>query len=94
MSAALFAASAAIGGLIALQGRVAAGLLIPILAGIIETGIAELPWPFVLIGAGAVGWVAGGRRLALFAVLMLTAVLLSGLWKRRCGRSTCRAPLF
>lgn len=82
MSASLFAASAAIGGVIALQGRVAAGLLVPILAGIIETGIAELPWPFVLIGAGAVGFVAGGRRLALFSVLMLTAVLLSGLWEK------------
>ncbi len=82
MSAALFAASAAIGGVIALQGRVAAGLSMPILAGIIETGIAELPWPFVLIGAGAIGFVAGGRRLALFSVLMLTAVLLSGLWEK------------
>nr|WP_238987496.1 ABC transporter permease subunit [Roseovarius dicentrarchi] len=82
MSAALLAASAAIGGVIAFQGRVAAGLLVPILAGMVETGIAELPWPFVLIGAGAVGWVAGGRRLALFAVLMLAAVLLSGLWEK------------
>ncbi|HEY9039359.1 MAG TPA: ABC transporter permease subunit [Roseovarius sp.] len=82
MSAALFAASGVIGGVIALRGRVAAGLMLPILAGMVETGIAELPWPFVLIGAGAIGWVAGGRRLALFAVLMLTAVLLSGLWAK------------
>ncbi|WP_369682723.1 ABC transporter permease [Roseovarius sp. M141] len=82
MSAVLFAVSAGIGGVIALRGRVAAGLMLPILAGIVETGIAELPWPFVLIGAGAIGWVAGGRRLALFAVLMLAAVLFSGLWAK------------
>ncbi|MDO5759016.1 MAG: ABC transporter permease subunit [Rhodobacterales bacterium] len=82
MSAALFAASGAIGAIVALSGRVAVGLLLPILAGILQTGISELPWPFVLIGAGAIGWVAGGWRLALFAVLMLAAVLVSGLWEK------------
>ena len=51
-------------------------------AGVIETGISHLPWLFVLTGAGALGWVAGGRRLATFAVLMLGAVLVSGLWDR------------
>ena len=80
MSAALFAVAAILGAGLAATGRLAAGLMLVIAAGVIETGIAELPWPFVLVGAGAIGWVAGGRKLALFSVLMLTAVLLSGLW--------------
>jgi len=82
MSLALLGASALIAAVLALAGRAATGLMLIIAAGVIETGIAELPWPFVLIGAGAIGWVAGGRRLAIFAVLMLTAVLFSGLWDK------------
>ncbi|WP_324754649.1 ABC transporter permease [Roseovarius sp. Pro17] len=80
MSAAFLAVAALLGAGLAATGRLAAGLMLVIAAGVIETGIAELPWPFVLVGAGAIGWVAGGRKLALFSVLMLTAVLLSGLW--------------
>lgn len=80
MSLLLFAATAAGGLWLALRGCLAQGAMLVIAAGVIETGVAELPWPFVIAGAGAVGWTAGGRRLALFAVLMLGAVLVSGLW--------------
>nr|WP_309503414.1 ABC transporter permease subunit [uncultured Roseovarius sp.] len=82
MSLVLFGAAAALGAVLALRGNIAAGIMLVIAAGVIETGIADLPWPFVLVGAGAIGWVAGGRKLAQFAVLMLLAVLLSGLWDK------------
>lgn len=80
MSVALFAVAAGLGALLAWRGHLAGGVMLVIATGVVETGITDLPWPFVLVGAGAVGWVAGGRKLALFAVLMLGAVLLSGLW--------------
>ena len=82
MSLIFFAVAAGIGAILASRGRIVAGLMIVIFAGILETGVAELPWPFVLIGASAIGWVAGGRKLALFAFLMIGALLMSGLWDR------------
>ncbi len=82
MSLAFYAAAAALAVILSLRGRVVAGLSLLILAGILETGVTDLPWPFVLAGAGAVGWAAGGWRLARFGVLMLATVLLSGLWDK------------
>ncbi|MEB8389206.1 ABC transporter permease subunit [Rhodobacteraceae bacterium KMM 6894] len=82
MSVIFYAVAAVIGAIVAWRGKVTAGVMVVIIAGVIETGITDLAWPFVLIGAGAIGWVAGGRKLALFAVLMLAAVLLSGLWAK------------
>lgn len=82
MSMALFSVAAAGGLLLAMRGRATLGICLVILAGVIETGVAELPWPFVLVGAGAIGWVAGGRKLAMFAVIMLALILFSGLWER------------
>ena len=71
-----------IGAGIALSGRVLAGLVLIILGGMLETGISQLPWPFVLMAAGAMGWAASGWKLARFAVILLALVLLSGLWER------------
>lgn len=82
MSLALYAAGVALAIVLAWRERSTLGLVILCLIGVIETGIAELPWPFVLTAAGAIGWVAGGRKLAMFAVLMLTAILISGLWEK------------
>lgn len=82
MSWALFAVSAALCLLLIWRGRVTAGLLVLMAGGMLETGIADLPWPFVLVGAGALGWVAGGRRLAALSVGLLLTILLSGLWER------------
>ncbi len=82
MSLWLFAGGAAAGLLLAWQGGVTAGLMLVIGVGILETGISNLPWPFVLTGVAALGWVAGGRRLGLLAVCLLATILLSGLWER------------
>jgi glycine betaine/proline transport system permease protein len=82
MSLTLFAVAAALGLVIAVRGAPTWGVMFVIAAGVLETGVSQLPWPFVLAGAGALGWVAGGRRLAIFAVLMLAAILISGLWER------------
>lgn len=80
---AIFFGAALVAGLgLALTGRLLAGIILVILAGMLETGISQLPWPFVLAGAGAMGWAAGGWKLARFAVLLLVVVLLSGLWER------------
>ncbi len=78
----LFAVAIALGGVLALRGRVAWGLVLVIATGVVETGIVDMPWPFVLVGASAVGWLSGGRKLAIFTLLMLSVILLSGLWDR------------
>ncbi|WP_371226279.1 ABC transporter permease [Roseovarius sp. 2305UL8-3] len=82
MSMAFYVVALAIAGLLAVRGRAAIGGVLVVIAGIIETGIVELPWPFVLVGAGALGWISGGRKLASFAVIMLVLILISGLWER------------
>ncbi len=82
MSGWLFAGAGVVGLLLAWRGHVTAGLILVILTGILETGIAELPWPFVLCAVAALGWVASGRKLALVSVLLLATILLAGLWER------------
>ncbi|KIC07862.1 glycine/betaine ABC transporter permease [Leisingera sp. ANG-M1] len=82
MSLWLFAAGAAAGAVCAIRGRLALGVMLLIAAGILETGVSQLPWPFVLVGAGALAWVAGGRNLAILTVVLLSTILLSGLWER------------
>ncbi len=82
MSLILFAIAMLAGIALAARGHVTAGAMIVVFAGMIETGVANLPWPFVLAGAGALGWVAGGPRLAAFATGALSLILLSGLWER------------
>ena len=82
MSGALFALGAVLALGMAWAGRPTAGLTALIGLGMIETGITNLPWPFVLTGAAALGYVAGGRRLALMVVILLGTILVSGLWDR------------
>ncbi|UWQ92596.1 ABC transporter permease subunit [Aliisedimentitalea scapharcae] len=82
MSLMLFAAAAAGGIVLGLRGRMTQGALLCIGAIVLETGIANLPWPFVLVGTGLLGWVSGGRKLAIVSVLLLGTILLSGLWER------------
>jgi len=82
MSVGLFATAAAVGASLALSGRVVSGLLFIIGAGVIETGIANLPWPFVFVATASLAWVAKGRRLVVFCVALLATVLVSGLWER------------
>lgn len=66
----------------AVTGRLTAGLVLAVLMGVLETGVAQLPWPFVLVGAGALAHVAGGARLAALCTALLATVLVSGLWDR------------
>lgn len=80
MSLAVFAAAGLSALALAYANRPAIGLCVLIAAGIIVTGITNLPWPFVFVGFGALGWVAGGWRLALYAVAMLLPVGVMGLW--------------
>jgi len=61
-------------------GRPVLGLVVMIAAGVLETGVTSLPWPFLIIGVAALGWVANGRGLAIMTVLLLGTILLSGLW--------------
>ena len=82
MSGWLFAAGACIGALLAMAGKPVAGVSVLILTGLIETGIANLPWPFVLVAVGALAWVSQGKRFALIAVALLASILVSGLWER------------
>lgn len=82
MSLWLFAGALALGGFCIWRKSFVVGFLIIILAGIVETGIAELPWPFVLVSVAALGWAVKGPRLAIFCVLLLSTILLSGLWER------------
>ncbi|MFW8636249.1 ABC transporter permease [Cribrihabitans pelagius] len=82
MSLALFAAGGLAAVVLAWRGHLTLGLLLLIAAGVLETGISQLPWPFVLAGAGALAWVAGGRGLAVMTVLLLGSILVSGLWER------------
>ena len=82
MSLVLFAVAAVLGGLAAWSGRPVAGALIVIFSGMAETGIANLPWPFVLGATAALGWAAGGVRLAIFTTAALGLILISGLWDR------------
>jgi glycine betaine/proline transport system permease protein len=71
-----------VGLALAVSGRLVGGVLIVIAAGILETGIAELPWPFVLVGVAALGYIAGGVRLAGLSVFLLLTIMVSGLWGR------------
>ncbi len=81
ISIAVFSVAAAAAVVLGLRNRALAGLSLLVATGILVTGIANLPWPFVLVALGGLGWLAGGPKLSAFAVLMVGAVLLMGLWE-------------
>ncbi|MEM9129035.1 MAG: ABC transporter permease subunit [Pseudomonadota bacterium] len=82
MSLIFLSVAVLIGAVLFLRGsRVAAGLVV-VAAVVFETGIAELPWPFVLFGAALVGYASGGRPLATLALVLVGLLLISGLWER------------
>lgn len=82
MSLWLFGIAAVGAGGLAISGRVMSGLVLLLCVGVLETGIANLPWPFVLVSVAALAWVASGPRLAVICVGLLLTILLSGLWER------------
>jgi len=79
-SLAYLAAAALAAGILAVKGRVILGVVLLIAAGVLLTGVVDMPWPFVLVAAASLGWVAGGWRLAAFSIAMLAAILVMGLW--------------
>jgi len=81
MSATVYAVFGILAILLARRGRAILGLSLLIVSGVLVIGIAHLPWPFVLVSLGALGWIAGGRKLAAFAVGMITVILVMGLWE-------------
>lgn len=64
------------------RGRPVAGAVVVLVAVIVETGIAELPWPLVIAGTALLARVAGGRRLAVTVTVLMGLILVSGLWDR------------
>lgn len=68
------------GGLI-WRGRPMGAVVLLIAAGVLKVGIAHLPWPFVLVVAGGLGWIAAGWTLALFSAGLLSVILVMGLWQ-------------
>lgn len=77
-----FAAAAVIGAALAWRGHLTAGAVLVIAALLLEVGIANAPWPLILIGAAALGWVASGWKLVRLVVILLGLILISGLWER------------
>ncbi len=82
MSFGLFVVAAVIAMMMAWRGHLTGGLVVLILVGMLETGISNLPWPFVLTGAAALGYISGGWRLSALSVGLLSTILVSGLWER------------
>ncbi|MEM9104971.1 MAG: ABC transporter permease subunit, partial [Pseudomonadota bacterium] len=82
MSAWLFAIAALLAIGLAWSGRAMAAVMLLLGVYIVETGIAELPWPFVLGIVGVLGWLSGGSRLSTLVVGLLGLILISGLWER------------
>ncbi|WP_210161466.1 ABC transporter permease [Rhizobium leguminosarum] len=80
MTLGVFSAAAAMAIVLASLGRLLLGLCLMLAAGVVVTGVINLPWPFVLVSLGALGWIAGGPALATFAVAMVSAVMVMGLW--------------
>ena len=79
-------AMAALAGMLALflvwRGRIITAIAVVCLLGILHSGLTQVPWLAVIAVVAAIGWAAGGRPLALFAALALSAILLADLWER------------
>ncbi len=82
MSTTLLVAAVLAGAALGWQGRLVGGAVVVLAAIIIETGIAELPWLFVMAGTALLGWVSGGRRLSVTVTVLMGLILISGLWER------------
>ena len=64
------------------RGWVVAAVSVVCVLGILHSGLTQVSWLAVIAVVAAIGWAAGGRSLALFTALALTAILLAGLWER------------
>ncbi|MCM3503487.1 hypothetical protein M3667_16595, partial [Microbacterium sp. P26] len=81
LSVAWFIVAALLAVVLAWRGHLLAGLVLLLAAGMLKLGITHLPWPFVLFGVGALGWVAGGWALAAYAVILPAIIMVMGLWE-------------
>lgn len=77
---AVFAIAALVAVGLAACGRNLLGLCLLLATGVLVIGVVNLPWPFVLVSLGALGWIAGGPMLAIFSVAMVSAIMVMGLW--------------
>lgn len=82
MSFVLLGAATLFAVVLTMRGRGVAGSVVLLLAIVMETGIAELPWPFVMFGTALLGWVSGGMRLSVLVTTLIGLILISGLWER------------
>ncbi len=82
MSLWLFAAAGIVAVSLVTVGRAMAALMLLIAAGVLETGVSQLPWPFLIAAAAALAWCAKGPRLAVLVAVLLASLLLAGLWER------------
>lgn len=82
MSLWLFAVSAVLAAGLAYRGRTMGAVMLLFTVLLVETGIAELPWLFVLFGVGVLGYLSGGRKLSILVVVLMGLILISGLWDR------------
>ncbi len=64
------------------RAQMVAAVAVVCMMGILHSGLTQVPWLAVIAVVAAIGWMAGGRSLALFAALALAAILLTGLWER------------
>ncbi len=77
-----YGAAVGVAVVMAWRGHVTGGLLLVIAAIVLEIGVAQLPWPILIFGAGALGAVSGGWKLSRMVMVLLALVLISGLWDR------------
>ena len=82
MSGWLFFVAAILTIVIAARGRALTGVMLLFTVLLVETGVAELPWLFVIFGVGVLGYLSGGARLSAMVVFLLGLILISGLWER------------
>lgn len=64
------------------EGFRAAAAVLEAPMGWLRDTLQWLPWPGSIVLVAAVAWVAGGRRLAIFAVAALLYMVVTGYWER------------
>jgi len=67
--------------MLAFYKRITLGLCLLMLVGVLLNGISNLPWPFLLVIIGGLGWLSAGKKSALFSVLLFLVIPLMGLWQ-------------
>ncbi|MGR3500894.1 ABC transporter permease [Pseudaestuariivita sp.] len=82
MSWTLYAAALGLAGLLWWSGRGGMALAVVLGGLVLETGIANLPWPLVLVGIGAATFTAVGGRFTLVALLLVLSIFVAGLGER------------